>query len=190
MRADDLGRSIGARRAGDDRVTALGKADAFGTEADFDAFRLENFTDGRGDIFVLALEKTIGHFEDRHLTAKAAKHLAELEADVAAADDDEVLRQVIHLHYRAVGEVRHLPHPRHFRNHRASAHIDENAIRRDSLTADAYFPQRLEARVAQVNSAVVEVLQPRFDASSRFGGDVIFPRFYALHVDGGSARQL
>src|SRR5262245_38220163 len=155
MRADDLRRSLGARRAGDDRITALGKADTFGVEADFDTFRFEDFTDSCGDIFVLALDETIGCFEDRHLTAKAAKHLAEFKADVAAADDDEVFRQVIHFHHRAVGEEGRLPHAGHFRNCRASADIDEDSIRRDSLTANAYLARGLKPSVALVNSAVV-----------------------------------
>ena len=45
------------------------------------------------------------HLDDGDLAAEAAEHLAELEADVAAADDDEMLGEEVELHHRAVGQV-------------------------------------------------------------------------------------
>ena len=41
------------------------------------------------------------HLDDRHLGAEAAVHLRELEADVAAADDDQVPRQLVERQHRA-----------------------------------------------------------------------------------------
>ena len=46
--------------------------------------------------------------DDRHLGAEAAERLGELEADVAAADDDEVAGQLVEREQRCVVERRHV----------------------------------------------------------------------------------
>ena len=52
------------------------------------------------------------HLDDGDLAPEAAKHLAEFETDIAAADDHQMLRQKIDIHHRAVGEIGHLIQPR------------------------------------------------------------------------------
>src|SRR5262249_4313703 len=88
MRASDFGGAGGAIDLGDDLVAALGEADAFGIQPDFDAFALDDVLDRRRHILVLMTNESRRHFDDRYPAAKAAVHLAEFEADVAAADND------------------------------------------------------------------------------------------------------
>ena len=101
------GSPVGAVSA-DDRAAWSGffsKCDALGVEADVDAFVFENFFDGGGDVFVLVGDEVRLHFDDGDLAAEAAVHLAELDADVAAADDDEMLGNEVDLEHGGVGEV-------------------------------------------------------------------------------------
>ena len=90
--------------------------------------RGQDILDRRGDIFVFAMHQARPHFENRHLAAKAPEHLPELQADIAAAHNDQVLRQEVHLHHGTVGEIRHLIESGHFRHDRASAHVDKDPV--------------------------------------------------------------
>ena len=49
------------------------------------------------DTLVLALDQARSLLDDGHLAAEAAVHLRKLEADVTAADDDEMTRQDIEI---------------------------------------------------------------------------------------------
>ena len=128
MRADDLGRALGAVDADGDLVAALGEADALGVQADIDAFALEDLLDRGGDILVFARDQARRHFDDRDLAAEAAEHLGEFEADIAAADDHQMPRQEIDLHHRAVGEEGDLVEPGHVGHDGPSADIDEDPL--------------------------------------------------------------
>ena len=88
----------------------------FAFEPDVDALGLEDLADRRGDVLVFALDQAIAHLDDGDLAAEAAEHLPELEPDVAAADDDEVLGDEVDVHHRAVGEERHLVDAGHVGN--------------------------------------------------------------------------
>ncbi|CDN43100.1 hypothetical protein BN871_CL_00110 [Paenibacillus sp. P22] len=80
-------------RNGDVLVGLLG---AFRHRAGDDVgfFGFELFRHELGHVFVEAGQDGIGSFENRHLRAELAVHLAQLDADVAAADDDEALRNL------------------------------------------------------------------------------------------------
>ena len=52
----------------------------------------QNLANRFRDFFVLARDEARALLDDRHLRAEAAVHLRELQPDVAAADDDQVLR--------------------------------------------------------------------------------------------------
>src|SRR6516165_7435937 len=92
MRASDFGGAVGAIDLGDDIVAAFGEADAFGIQPDLDAFALDDVLDRRRHVLVLMANEPRRHFDDRYPAAKTAVHLAEFEADIAAADNDEMLR--------------------------------------------------------------------------------------------------
>ena len=59
-------------------------------EADVDAFVLEDIGDGLRDVLVLAGDEARPQLDHRDLAAEAAIHLGELEADIAAAEHDEM----------------------------------------------------------------------------------------------------
>src|ERR1700757_3180968 len=126
MRASDFGGAGGAVDVGDDLVAALGEADAFGIESDLDALALDDVFDRRRHVLVLVANEPRRHFDDRYLAAKAAVHLAEFEADIAAADNDEMVRQKIDVHHRRIRQVGHLVYARHWRHQRPAADIDED----------------------------------------------------------------
>src|ERR1700751_4322810 len=68
------------------------------------------------------------HFDDRYLAAKAAIHLAEFEADIAPADNDEMVRQKIDVHHRRIRQVGHLLYAGHWRHQCPAAHIDKDPL--------------------------------------------------------------
>ena len=95
------------------------------------------------DVLVLARDQPRTLLDDRHLGAEAAVHLREFEADVAAADDDQMPRQRVELQDRAVGQRRHVVDAGHVGNARAAAHIDEDARR---ASASRRRPRRSSVR--------------------------------------------
>ena len=108
------------------------------------------------------------HFDHGDLAAEAAEHLAELEADVAAADHDEMARagsrhRIIELLVRYVDLV----DAGHRRHDGAAADIDEDRSARQPLVADADFGGRFEAGVALVDGAVVRAPSAKSRRRSR-----------------------
>ena len=91
----------------------------FAFEPDVDAFALQDFLDGRRHIFILALNQARPHLDDRDLASESPEHLPELQPDIAAAHDDQMLGKKIDVHHRAVGEVFDLLESRHLRHDRA-----------------------------------------------------------------------
>ena len=162
-----LRRTVGAIDACDDLLAALGEADALRVQANLDALALEDLPDRGRDVFVLAADEPRTHLDDRDLGAEATEHLTEFEADVAAADDDEMLRQEIHRHHRAVGEERDLADAGHVGNERAAADVDEDLVRVEALSADAHLVCGLEAGVALIDGAVLHGPQPVLDTGAR-----------------------
>ena len=107
VRADDLARLAADGHA--DRHLAAAALDPgrIGIGQDPDALVLEDLADRLRDVLVLARDQLAVALDDRHLAAEAAVHLAELEADVAAAQDHEVLGQEVDRHHRGVVEIGH-----------------------------------------------------------------------------------
>ena len=68
-------------------------ANAPGVQTEGDTFSGEDVLNRRRDVSVLAGDETGPRLDDRHLGPESPEHLAEFQADVAAADDHEVLRQ-------------------------------------------------------------------------------------------------
>src|SRR5687767_5970930 len=176
-------RAIGAVDAGGDLAAALGEADALRVQADLDALVLDDLADRGRNVFVLAADEPRPHFDNRHLGAETAKHLAEFEADVASADDDQVLRQEVDRHHRAVREEIDRADPGHVGNERAAADIDEDLLGAEALSTDAHLVRGFEAGVAPIDGAVLHVLEPVFQTDPRLLGDLILACLHALHVD-------
>src|ERR1700756_5716150 len=126
MRAGDFGGAGGAIDLGDDLVAALDEADAFGVQPDIDALALDDVLDRRRHVLVLMAKEPRRHFDDRYPAAKAAVHLAEFEADIAAADNDEMARQKIDVHDRRIRQIGHVVYAGHWRDQRPAADIDKD----------------------------------------------------------------
>jgi len=91
-----------------------------------------------GDVVVLARQQLGGALHDRHLRAEAPVHLRELEADVAAADHDQVPRHEVDLHDRLVGQKGHLVQARHLRHQRPAAYVEEDLRSSKNLAFNFY----------------------------------------------------
>ena len=109
-----------------DALAVLLHAEALGVEPHFQAFRFQDLLHRLRDVFVLAADEPRAHLDDRNAAAEAPVHLAELEADVAAADEQEMLRHEVDVHHRDVGEVGHLIEAGHLGHQRPAADVDED----------------------------------------------------------------
>src|SRR5437016_12687422 len=107
----------------------LGKAHAFCVQSKLDALLLKNLLDYRGNVFIFAGDQSWHHLDNCYLTAKAAEHLPELQPNVAAADDHEMIGQKIHLHHGRVSEIGDLINAGHGRDRGAATNVDKDALR-------------------------------------------------------------
>ena len=75
-----------------------------GPGQDLDPLVPEELLDRLGHVRVLAVDQRAVPFDDRHAAAEAAEGLRQLEAHVAAAQDDQVLRELVQLQGLDVGQ--------------------------------------------------------------------------------------
>ena len=161
------------------------QADALGVRADRDALALPGCPRIASETSSSSRAIRRGAISiDRHLGAEAPVHLGELQADVAAADDDEVPRQRVERQDRGVGEERHVVDAGQIGHVRAAADVDEDARRRQPLVADA------DACPADSNRAwpwktvqPVHAAQPALDAGARVRRHRVGARLDPGHVD-------
>ena len=123
---------------------------------------LDDVLDRGGNIFVFARNQPRVSLQDGDFAAEAAVHLPKLQADVAAADDDEMLGQKIDLHHRGVCEIADLIETRHGRNDGTAADVDEDLIGSEAVLADCDHMRRLETRLPFVHIDIWFVAQPAF----------------------------
>src|SRR5439155_14703035 len=98
MRADDSLIAAAAINLHDHFVAAFFKGDAFRAQTDLDAFAFENRFDGFGNVFVFTFNQSWSPLHHGDFTAEAAVHLCKLEPHIAAADDDQMPGQKVHIH--------------------------------------------------------------------------------------------
>ena len=122
MSSNDLRNLPGQFDLHGNRVSLLLDTDHLAADAHVDVFLLEELGHGAGDVLVLARDQARCQLDHRHLTSEAAIDLREFEADVTAAQDDEMRGEKIDVHHRAVGEVRHLVEAGDRRDRRPPAH--------------------------------------------------------------------
>ena len=94
-------------------------------------------------------------FDDGDFAAEAAEDLCEFEADVAAADDDEVARQGVEFEDADVGEVGDFVDAGKVGDDGAAADVDEDLIGGEEIVVDADFFGGFEAGVAVEDGAVL-----------------------------------
>src|SRR5712692_858344 len=165
MGTNDLRSPFGAVNDGRDPVAMLRNRDAFRVQAYVDALVLQYFLDGGGDVFVLSVYQARAHFYDGDFTTETPVHLAELQADIAASHNHQMLRQEIDFHHRRVREKFDLVESRHRRHDSPASHIDEDAFCREQILSYADLMRSLEASVPLIDRAVLDALQPAFDGS-------------------------
>src|SRR6516225_7337929 len=141
-----------------DRVPLLLHTNHFAVESHVNAFFPEEIGNRLRDVFVFARDKARSGLNYRHLAPEAAIRLPELKSDVAAAQDNEMWGEKIHVHHRAVGEVRNLIEAGDRGNSRARTDIDEDAIGSELGTVHCYFLFRNKASVVFVYGATFQRL--------------------------------
>src|SRR5437773_1336526 len=94
MRADDSLIAAAAINPHGHFLAAFFKGDAFRAQTDLDAFAFENCFDVFGNVFVFTLDQSWSPLHNGDLAAEATIHLSKLQPHIAAADDDQMLRQL------------------------------------------------------------------------------------------------
>ena len=125
MRAHHLGFAGRAIDADRDLLAARLELDAFGLKPNFYAFGLEDFADRVRDFLVLARNEPRRLFHHRDFGSQPPKHLRELKADVASANDNKAPGQGVEFKQRRVGQRPHLIATRKVGIDRPAADVDE-----------------------------------------------------------------
>ena len=103
-------------------------ADRLGVEQDFDAFGGQDALHLFGDIGILAAHELPARFDDRHATAEAAIGLRHFDADIAAAQHDQVRRQIVEFQRLDMGQRAGRFEARNIRNGGMRADIDDDLV--------------------------------------------------------------
>jgi hypothetical protein len=114
---------------------------------------------------------------------RSAGTLRELQADVAAADDQQMLRQGVDGHHRGVVQHRHLGDTLPRGQDRPGADIEEDLRRLQRLAVHLDRMRPGEARLAPEEAQVLRPGDPLVEAVDRLLDDGILARLHRLHVD-------
>src|SRR6058998_1435225 len=161
-------------------------------EQHFHSVLAQNLADLLGDVGVLAWRELRGALDDRHAAAEAAEHLPELEPDVAASQDQEVLRQHGEFHDRRGVERGNGVEPLQRGASRAAARVDEDQRCRQRLSPGraAYLDRvradepRLAYQQVQPSGGREATLTARTEALD----DAALPLAHGRHVYDDRAR--
>ena len=96
--ANSFFRPIRAIGGDSDLIAASLERGASRLKPGLDAFILQNFKNGLGNVLVLARDQSVAAMDDGDLAAETAIDLREFQTDIAAADYDQVVRQEVDLH--------------------------------------------------------------------------------------------
>src|SRR5216684_5031031 len=116
MGTDDLRASSSFLHRHRDVVALFCHSDNFAVDADVDIFTLEDFGNSARDILVLARDQVRRELDDGDFASEAAIGLRKFEADIAPPEHDQMRGQKIHVHHRAVGQIRDLVEPAYLRS--------------------------------------------------------------------------
>lgn len=194
MAADDARLLIAAGRADRDLPALRRQRQALRPQLEAHALGFEDGADTVGHVPVLPRQQARRALDHRHFGAEAPHHLRELQADVAAPDDDKVLGHAVELHDRAVVQRGHAVDARQRRPQRAPAQVEDDAWRRQPPARHLERGRCHEARLADDHLRMVEPAHPGFDARARLLHDRVLAGLDAGHVDlqapGGEAELL
>ena len=183
MRADDIEEAGRVAQRQLDPIPLGFEPQPLSVEANVDVFGLENVADRGGNILVLAADQARAALDDGHFAAEAPIHLREFETDIAAADDDQMLRQEIDVHHGAVGEIGYGVDAGDIGDGRPAPGIDEDAISAERGVADDHGVRIGKAGMAAIDRATGHALQPGFDARAGFAADSVHAGLDQFHVD-------
>jgi len=138
-----------------DAAAALGQGYTFRIQPNLYPLVIEDLAHGFRYIFVLTSNQARSHLYNRDFAPEPAIHLSEFQANVTSADDDEMLRQEVNIHYRGVGEKRNIMNSRHLRDRRTPADVDENLVGFEDFIVDHDSAGRLKASMALDDRAIL-----------------------------------
>src|SRR6266853_3744605 len=128
-----------------------------GAQLQRDLLRPEDVLQGRGDLRVLAGHEVPDLVDDGHPRPEPAEHLAELAADVAAADHEKVRGELAQLDHRRIVEPRHLGETVDRRLQRPGADVDDHDLGAVHLAADLHLPFANEPRLGPDDGQAVDL---------------------------------
>ena len=82
-----------------------------------------------------------------------------IEADIAAADNDQMVRQKIDVHHRRIRQVGHFVYTGHWRHQRPAADIDKDPFSAQPLAGDFHCLRRCEPGVAAIERDLCGVFE-------------------------------
>ncbi len=182
MGADNLRCTVVARDPKGDAFIVRGEGDAFGAQSDLDALVLQDPFDRRGHVLVVAANEAIAHLDHRDPAAETAVHLRELETDVAAADDDQVLGKKVELHHARACQIIDTVNARKVGHVGAGARVDKDPVGLEQHVVHPHGVGGFESSVAAIDRAVLHVLEPVRHAFIGLANDGVLARLDALHV--------
>src|SRR5262245_47955600 len=89
-------------------LATLRKRNTFRVQPNVDAFRLQNLAYCFGNIFVFSRDESRAHLYNCYLAAAPAVHQPEIDADITAANDDEMFWNEIDVHHGRVCQKRNV----------------------------------------------------------------------------------
>ena len=125
-------------------------------------FGFENRADAIGHILVLARQQARGTLDNGHRSAQPAHQVGELQADVAAADDHQVLGHRVQFHHRDVVECLHGVDARQRGAHGAATDVEEDARRAQAAPAHVQRGRTDKAGIADDDLGALQVHASRF----------------------------
>ena len=158
-----------------------------------DAFVAQHLENRGRNVGVFASGQLRSGFQDRHATAEAAIGLRQLQADIAAADHDQVAGQPIELQCLDIGERRCRCETRNLGYHRMGPEVENHALARQDPCAavieadfDGFRFNEPAAAHDQLGPARLVIVEMHGDQAI---DHLSLARQHRPHVDGGRTRH-
>src|SRR3984893_4272274 len=127
-------------------------AGGFSVQHELQALAFENLLQRGGDVGIFMRENLSAAVDDGNAAAETREHLAKLEADIAATENDEMLGDGFEFHDGNVGEVARRIEARDAGNGGAGANVDEDFLRGQRFAGDFEGVRAGELGVAAVEA--------------------------------------
>ena len=128
-------------------------------DANVDVLLPEDFGNGPRYIFVFTCNETRSELDDGDLTSKPAIHLSKFQTDIASSKHQQVPREKIHVHHRAICQIADIVEPRNRRDQCPSTHVDENLLGPERFIPNIDLFRPNKTSVALIDRAPFQRLQ-------------------------------